>query len=659
MSSKNELFQGVEQRDVEKVKRLMNKPKRIKTQLTTFDQYGQSPLTLALKNNHEEMVDLLLQGFRETKSDINAKDKNGYTALHTAVSSDDKILMCVLQHENINVDVCNDDMNTPLHYFCQNFRSPNCQEPFALFLSKGVNVNAQNNNGETPLHKAIFNRAVRLMMVDLLLKAGANVNLLNTHLESPLHYSVRLGRDDLVHVLLKAGADVNLVGAREKKTPYDLAVGEGFKEMAARIKKYKDLFEWLQEHGLEQYKDAFVKEEMFKDVLGEINERILDKMGITAAGHRLRILKATSLFKEQLINNGGGASTTTLIATATSTTSTTTTTSGNRDILNDDDDFNGPDTPDISGLRDSLHALKHIAEINIILDDDLEYTEKLGAGSSGKVYKGLYKGKEVAIKVLKSMTEAREIEEFKKEFQIMSAIRSKHVVYFYGAVLEPKLCMVMENCIRGSLYHVMNHDNTNIGWEKTFRFAIETVRGIECLHKWEPQIVHRDLKSLNLLVNEKWEIKVCDFGLSRFNTGSNLETLVKMRGTFAYCAPEVYFGEQFSTKSDVYSIAVILWELVTRCINGRYERPFSEYKNLHHDFQIIIQTSKKGLRPTIPPACPPLLSQLIQDCWDPSSASRPSCTDIVNRLLQLETQYKSNTQQWDATIKPLGPTTSD
>eukprot|EP01132_Coremiostelium_polycephalum_P005348 gene5348-6671_t len=637
MSSNNELLVAVEQNDVGKVKKLIGK-KKLKLQLTAFDQYGQSPLSTALKNNQEEMVDLLLNIYQQNKADINIRDKNGYSALHQAVSSDDRILMRVLQHEGINVDIQNDDKNTPLHYFCQKFRSPNCQESFQLFIQKGVNVNAQNKNGETPLHKAIFNNSVRLMMVDLLLKNGANVNLVNIYQESPLHYAVRLGRDDLVSVLLKASADVDVVGTREKKTPYDLAVEEGYKEMAARIKKYKDLYQWLQDNGLEQYKEAFVKEEMFKDVLGEINEKILDKMGITAAGHRLRILKVTSLLKDSQQSQSAAEKE-----------------KIKQEIIEEIEEDSPPDTPDISGLRDSLHALKHVGEINIISDGELEYTEKLGAGSSGKVYKGLYKGKEVAIKVLKSMTEAKEIDEFKKEFQIMSAIRSKHVVHFYGAVLEPKLCMVMENCAKGSLYHVMNSDKYDIGWDKTFRFALETARGIECLHKWEPNIVHRDLKSLNLLVNDKWEIKVCDFGLSRFNTGSNLETLVKMRGTFAYCSPEVYFGEQFSTKSDVYSIGMILWELVTRCINGRYERPFSEFKNLHHDFQIIIQTAKKGLRPSIPKACPAQFVSLIQDCWDGSAEKRPSCTDIVNRLLELETLYKSNTEEWDKAIVPLPP----
>jgi len=301
-------------------------------------------------------------------------------------------------------------------------------------------------------------------------------------------------------------------------------------------------------------------------------------------------------------------------------------------------------------------SIKYAGPAPIISDNNLEFTEKLGAGSSGKVYKGLLKlnqvTAEVAIKVLKSMTD-KELEEFKKEFQIMSAIRSPTVVYFYGAVLEPKLCMVMEFCSRGSLYHVLQNDKYDIGWDKTFRFALETVKGIETLHTWDPSIVHRDLKSLNLLVNEKWEVKVCDFGLSRFNTGSNLETLGKMRGTFAYCAPEVYFGEQFSTKSDVYSIGMVLWELVVRCITGRYERPFAEFKNLQFDFQIIIQTAKKGLRPTIPPTCPPGFSQLIRECFDHSTEKRPSCAEILQKLAVLQTDWQQNTEAWEKTkVKP-------
>jgi len=386
--------------------------------------------------------------------------------------------------------------------------------------------------------------------------------------------------------------------------------------------------DWLYEQGLESYQKQFVHEELFLDVMADLADKDLDRIGVNSTGHRIKIMKAIKVLKEKQGET--------------------------KKKPPPDEDEDGPalSNESVNNLRESIMSLKHSGPAPLISDSDIEFTEKLGAGSSGKVYKGLFKGTDVAIKVLKSMTE-KELEEFKKEFQIMSAIRSPAVVYFYGAVLEPKLCMVMEYCSRGSLYHVLQSDKYEIGWDKTFRFAIETVKGIDCLHNWDPPIVHRDLKSLNLLVNEKWEVKVCDFGLSRFNTGSNLETLGKMRGTFAYCAPEVYFGEQFSTKSDVYSIGMVLWELVTRCITGRYERPFAEFKNLHFDFQIIIQTAKKGLRPTIPATCPAGFVKLITDSFDHSTEKRPSCAEILERLLLLQSDWQTNTEAWEKTkVKP-------
>jgi serine/threonine protein kinase len=142
--------------------------------------------------------------------------------------------------------------------------------------------------------------------------------------------------------------------------------------------------------------------------------------------------------------------------------------------------------------------------------------------------------------------------------------------------------MVMELCIKGSLYHVLSDPNFDLEWDRLFSFSDEMVKGIDCLHSWTPQVLHRDFKSLNLLVchfsfflfifwseenslclprkqkkvTDQWHLKVCDFGLARFNTDTSKETLGKMRGTFAYCAPEVYFGERFTTKSDVFSVGM-------------------------------------------------------------------------------------------------------
>jgi len=278
---------------------------------------------------------------------------------------------------------------------------------------------------------------------------------------------------------------------------------------------------------------------------------------------------------------------------------------------------------------------------------EIEYTQKLGSGSSGKVYKGIYRGKQVAIKVIKQVTAESQLADFKKEFQIMAAIRSPHMVLFYGACIEPKLCMVMEFCSRDSLYHVMNNNKYQISWDLFFKFSLQMLRGMECLHSWTPQIVHRDFKSLNLLVNEAWDCKVCDFGLSRFNTADNLQTLSQLRGTFAYCAPEVATGSgiPYTYKSDVYSIGIVLWELLMRVMTGKYQRPFSEFPQIKMDFQIML-CAKEGMRPTLPAQTPSYLRETYEMCVAQDPKDRPNCGQIADRLLVLENDFKTNERTW-------------
>jgi serine/threonine protein kinase len=81
----------------------------------------------------------------------------------------------------------------------------------------------------------------------------------------------------------------------------------------------------------------------------------------------------------------------------------------------------------------------------------------------------------------------------------MNEVKSPYMIQFYGVSLKP-LSMIMEYCSRGSLYHVLNDRSLDIGWERALGFALDMARGINTLHTWKTPIVHRDLKSLNLLV---------------------------------------------------------------------------------------------------------------------------------------------------------------
>jgi len=183
---------------------------------------------------------------------------------------------------------------------------------------------------------------------------------------------------------------------------------------------------------------------------------------------------------------------------------------------------------------------------------------------------------------------------------------------------------------------------------------------VNYLHHLSPPLVHRDLKTANLLLDKKLDIKVADFGLARSLTLSHASSLGNLRGTMAYCAPEIYEGQLFSPKSDVYSMSIVIWEMATRCITGIYKAPYNEYPEIQHPFQLIVQTAKSYLRPTILPTTPQPLADLITRCWDPNPTVRPTCAELLNLVKSIYNQYKENSTQWDSLIEsPKPPSLSE
>jgi len=207
----------------------------------------------------------------------------------------------------------------------------------------------------------------------------------------------------------------------------------------------------------------------------------------------------------------------------------------------------------------------------------------------------------------------------------------------------------------------MQNPKEEFTWSRAFTFCKQMTRAISTLHNWKPPIVHRDLKSQNLLVSNSGELKVCDFGLARTTSDTSTlnpttfddgqSTLVKLRGTFQFTAPEIYAKNIYTFKADIYSLGVVFWELFTRLLKGKYEQPFSEYKNLQFDFQIIIQVAKKDLRPTLPDNCPPKLAALIKICWDPKPDSRPTIEQLITGIDLVEKEYLDNKSSWDQLLK--------
>eukprot|EP01125_Pyxidicula_operculata_P004708 TRINITY_DN1760_c0_g3_i1.p1 TRINITY_DN1760_c0_g3~~TRINITY_DN1760_c0_g3_i1.p1 ORF type:complete len:759 (-),score=160.83 TRINITY_DN1760_c0_g3_i1:48-2324(-) len=566
-----------------------------------------------------------------TPEDVNFQlPKSENTPLHEACIEKDMksaILISLLNFEGIDVNIKNSSENTPLHYFCEKWAFPDYMESLSLFIKRGADVNATNITGETPIFKAIFNNSLRYLLMEALINYNADVNKLSDKGEGVLHYAVHFGRSDLVNLILQARPKLDIKGS-DGCTPYELALKYKHVKIAQHLKQVQELFKWFEDNNLpEDLKGVFIKNDITVGLLSDITDGLLrDTMGVESAQVRTQILGACQKI---------GASD-----------------SGRENALlqlqKKDDTI--PDR--------ALHDLeKDLTELRegqgFILDGrEIEYVKLLGAGASGDVYKGFYKKTvSVAIKVLKQMSADQEVDEFKKEFEILSSVRHENVVFFFGASLQPRLCMVMEYCARGSLHKVLQESSLVIPWAKVISICMETCNGLKALHLNTPPIFHRDLKSLNLLVTQEWHIKLCDFGLSRQATAANMDTMKQMRGTFAYCDPEVYNGAVFSGASDVYSMGVIFWEVVNRVIKGKYEAPYSEFKNINFDFQIIVMAAKDHLRPTIDKNCPQSFRDLIVKCLDKSQAERPSLAMIDDTLKKIQEEYNNQKSSWDGLIK--------
>jgi len=133
--------------------------------------------------------------------------------------------------------------------------------------------------------------------------------------------------------------------------------------------------------------------------------------------------------------------------------------------------------------------------------------------------------------------------------------------------------------------------------------------------------------------------KVCDFGLSR-STAGNVETFKKLKGTYAYCAPEVFTGTPCTYKSDVFSVGIVLWELMKVAMTGKYEQPYAEF-SLQFDFQIIVQSSM-GLRPNIPIDTPRRFVDLYISCINANPDLRPTANEVLQRIEEIKQIHTSD-----------------
>jgi len=266
-------------------------------------------------------------------------------------------------------------------------------------------------------------------------------------------------------------------------------------------------------------------------------------------------------------------------------------------------------------------AVQKAFQVPQIEPDEIKLRGLLGSGCFGKVYVGECRSIEVAVKVPKKQElSTRTLRSFVKEVEIMSKIFHPNVCLFMGACTTPGHIQIVSEKLASDLESRL-HGGAHIPLTQRMQWAKEAAQGMAWLHGNDPPIIHRDLKPANMLLDEHGRVKVCDFGLSHFMEEGLYDR--EPKGTPLYMAPEVMRKEEISIGVDIYSMGIIIWELLTQ------EDPFSN----HSDYQVFVDAvCNLKERPPIPSWCPDKLRSLIKSCWSENIAERPSMAEIVSAM---------------------------
>ncbi|KAM0035083.1 putative dual-specificity kinase TKL-Pl-4 family [Helianthus debilis subsp. tardiflorus] len=274
----------------------------------------------------------------------------------------------------------------------------------------------------------------------------------------------------------------------------------------------------------------------------------------------------------------------------------------------------------------------------------------LARGTFGTVHRGVYDGIDVAVKLLDWGEEGHRTEAeiqslraaFTQEVAVWHKLDHPNVTKFIGATMGSAelniqtdngqismpsniCCVVVEYLPGGALKnYLIKNRRKKLAFKVVVQMALDLARGLSYLHS--EKIVHRDVKTENMLLDKSRTIKIADFGVARVEA-SNPNDMTGETGTLGYMAPEVLNGNAYNRKCDVYSFGICLWEIY--CCDMPYpDLSFSE---------VTSAVVRQNLRPEIPRCCPSSLANVMKRCWDANPDKRPGMEEVVTMLEAIDT----------------------
>eukprot|EP00250_Pteridium_aquilinum_P016158 c22970_g1_i1 orf=776-3583(-) len=304
----------------------------------------------------------------------------------------------------------------------------------------------------------------------------------------------------------------------------------------------------------------------------------------------------------------------------------------------------GEAAPKLKGAR--LFTLAEMKKVT----NNFSKSQEIGVGGYGKVYKAtLPSGEQVAIK--KSQASSQQgAAEFKNEIELLSRVHHKNLVDLVGFCFEEQM-LIYEYLPNGTLRDSLSgRSSVVMDWPRRLDAALGSARGLAYLHtEANPPIIHRDVKSSNILLDEKLVAKVADFGLSKLapEDGGDGHVCTQVKGTLGYLDPEYYSTQRLSDKSDVYSFGVVILELLTS------KQPIENGKFIVREVRTALQ------RGGLPEVRESLLDPQIQDCPDTqlealldialrcveeTAASRPSMKQVTKDIEAIVGEFEGRNE---------------
>ncbi|CAA6672844.1 unnamed protein product [Spirodela intermedia] len=296
----------------------------------------------------------------------------------------------------------------------------------------------------------------------------------------------------------------------------------------------------------------------------------------------------------------------------------------------------------------NLHSVSSQFTFAEIVNITKNFQQQIGKGGFGIVYHGRLKtGIEVAVKML-SKTSSQGAKEFESEAQILTRVHHRNLVSFLGYCNDPNnLSLVYEFMTQGTLAkHLSDNRSNDLSWSIRLKIALDVAQGLDYLHSFcKPPIIHRDVKTTNILLNQSLEAKLADFGLSRlFHDDASACISTAIVGTPGYLDPEYYQTSNLNAKSDIYSFGVVLFELITGkppIINSTENIsivPWVQSRINRGDITMIVDERFEG-KYNINSMWKAI--EIAVSCTAPYSIQRPTMSNVVMELKECLTSETS------------------